>query len=106
MTEHCPGRFATPSEPGLSLVPTADDFKRYDLFVFSQAPAARRCVVSRPSRPLEAPKQQLVQPVCFSEGQADGNGEAAENRVIVITSGKGGVGKTTASANLGMSIAR
>ena len=27
-------------------------------------------------------------------------------RVIVITSGKGGVGKTTATANLGMSIAR
>jgi septum site-determining protein MinD len=29
-----------------------------------------------------------------------------EARVIVVTSGKGGVGKTTASANLGMSIAR
>ena len=28
------------------------------------------------------------------------------SRVIVITSGKGGVGKTTATANLGMSIAR
>ena len=27
-------------------------------------------------------------------------------RTIVITSGKGGVGKTTATANLGMSIAR
>ena len=29
-----------------------------------------------------------------------------KNRTIVITSGKGGVGKTTATANLGMSIAR
>lgn len=29
-----------------------------------------------------------------------------ESRVIVVTSGKGGVGKTTATANLGMSIAR
>ena len=29
-----------------------------------------------------------------------------DSRVIVITSGKGGVGKTTATANLGMSIAR
>ena len=27
-------------------------------------------------------------------------------RVIVITSGKGGVGKTTATSNLGMSLAR
>lgn len=34
------------------------------------------------------------------------NGEVTENRVIVVTSGKGGVGKTTTSANLGMSIAR
>jgi len=32
--------------------------------------------------------------------------ESDETRVIVITSGKGGVGKTTTSANLGMSIAR
>ena len=29
-----------------------------------------------------------------------------ESRVLVITSGKGGVGKTTAVANIGMSIAR
>ncbi len=29
-----------------------------------------------------------------------------ESRIIVVTSGKGGVGKTTSSANLGMSIAR
>ena len=28
------------------------------------------------------------------------------SRTIVVTSGKGGVGKTTATANLGMSIAR
>ena len=27
-------------------------------------------------------------------------------RVIVITSGKGGVGKTTATSNLGMALAR
>ena len=31
---------------------------------------------------------------------------SSESRIIVITSGKGGVGKTTATANLGMSIAR
>ena len=29
-----------------------------------------------------------------------------ESRVIVITSGKGGVGKTTAVANIGISVAR
>lgn len=31
---------------------------------------------------------------------------SSNSRVIVVTSGKGGVGKTTATANLGMSIAR
>ncbi len=30
----------------------------------------------------------------------------AKGRVIVITSGKGGVGKTTASANIGTGLAR
>ncbi len=39
-----------------------------------------------------------ITPVPTASGQA--------TRVIVITSGKGGVGKTTATANLGMSIAR
>ena len=34
------------------------------------------------------------------------NTNTFESRIIVITSGKGGVGKTTATANLGMSIAR
>ena len=29
-----------------------------------------------------------------------------DGRIIVVTSGKGGVGKTTTTANLGMSIAR
>lgn len=32
--------------------------------------------------------------------------EVTEARIVVVTSGKGGVGKTTTSANLGMSIAR
>ncbi len=34
------------------------------------------------------------------------NSPSNVSRVIVVTSGKGGVGKTTATANLGMSIAR
>jgi septum site-determining protein MinD len=37
---------------------------------------------------------------------ADNGVDLTEKRVIVVTSGKGGVGKTTACANLGMSIAR
>ena len=41
----------------------------------------------------------------FSTGNGDDNSKGLE-RVIVITSGKGGVGKTTTTANLGMSIAR
>ena len=36
-------------------------------------------------------------------GRTDGRRRRA---VIVVTSGKGGVGKTTSSANLGMSMAR
>jgi Mrp family chromosome partitioning ATPase len=71
-----------------------------------QAVTAGRSVVSRPDRPTAAPRLPLLQPVCYKEGDAESNGEQTENRVIVITSGKGGVGKTTASANLGMSIAR
>ena len=35
-----------------------------------------------------------------------GNNPETESRVVVVTSGKGGVGKTTTTANLGMSIAR
>ena len=31
---------------------------------------------------------------------------SGETRTVVVTSGKGGVGKTTSSANLGMSMAR
>ena len=34
------------------------------------------------------------------------SGAVSESRTIVVTSGKGGVGKTTTTANLGMSIAR
>jgi Mrp family chromosome partitioning ATPase len=45
-----------------------------------------------------------MKPVAFKEGEDAG--EPQESRVLVVTSGKGGVGKTTATANLGVSIAR
>ena len=38
--------------------------------------------------------------------EQDPSSSITNSRVIVVTSGKGGVGKTTATANLGMSIAR
>lgn len=55
--------------------------------------------------------RRSVQPAKFQEGEDEvalpgSPGEVTEARVIVVTSGKGGVGKTTTSANLGMSIAR
>jgi hypothetical protein len=78
----------------------------FNITISTQAVPAGRSVVSRPDRPTEASRLPLLQPVCYKEGDAESNGEQTENRVIVITSGKGGVGKTTASANLGMSIAR
>ena len=54
--------------------------------------------------------RQSIQPARFQDEDAavlpNAAGEVAEARVVVVTSGKGGVGKTTSSANLGMSIAR
>jgi len=46
--------------------------------------------------------------LAVSAAAADDGPEApaAEARVIVVTSGKGGVGKTTSTANIGMSVAR
>lgn len=43
--------------------------------------------------------ENLSNPLCVAK-------QGSSSRVIVVTSGKGGVGKTTATANLGMSIAR
>lgn len=49
--------------------------------------------------------------VCFSTPSSESYSEEEKDnlnttRIIVVTSGKGGVGKTTATANIGMSIAR
>jgi len=48
----------------------------------------------------------LELPSVQTNSQQSPDYEPKESRVIVVTSGKGGVGKTTATANIGMSIAR
>ena len=50
----------------------------------------------------------LLNELSFTETETDNNQQPDDKttRTIVITSGKGGVGKTTTTANLGMSIAR
>lgn len=60
-----------------------------------------------------SPNLQSAVPVRSSEQELHSDSESSallskngEPRTIVITSGKGGVGKTTTTANLGMSIAR
>ncbi len=48
-------------------------------------------------------------PLCLEPNQAQAKeikGETMSGRVIVITSGKGGVGKTTTNANIGTALAR
>ncbi len=77
------------------------------LFCCMQVAASRRSAALgsiQQQQQHDASHRQRLPPPCFTE--AEDAGEVTENRVIVVTSGKGGVGKTTASANLGMSIAR
>ncbi|GFR43900.1 hypothetical protein Agub_g5033 [Astrephomene gubernaculifera] len=76
----------------------------------TQAPAScsRRCSSSS-GLGYQQPTRRLVH-ARSAETEDDGftaaPNDMQEARIIVITSGKGGVGKTTSSANLGMSIAR
>lgn len=72
------------------------NFRRYG----SASSTTKQLSLSNYSRRKVIPKMstttnEIVSSIPFSN-----------SRVIVITSGKGGVGKTTATANLGMSIAR
>jgi hypothetical protein len=53
-----------------------------------------------------APRARPLPPRTLAYEEAAPGVEEGESRVIVVTSGKGGVGKTTGTANLGMSIAR
>lgn len=57
-------------------------------------------------QPSTFSSRPMANPLRFTKGEGGDDEDSIEDRVIVITSGKGGVGKTTASANLGMSIAR
>lgn len=61
---------------------------------------------------MPSPTRTVQRPCRLSPARASAGddlldpAEFEEGRVIVVTSGKGGVGKTTSTANLGMSIAR
>ena len=65
-----------------------------------------------PMKPESRPSDQIVSEglktdLALSEKPGSQNAQiATAHRVIVITSGKGGVGKTSITANIGMSIAR
>ncbi|KAG2439258.1 hypothetical protein HXX76_004619 [Chlamydomonas incerta] len=61
------------------------------------------------SRFRASQQRGLVKTAAFQGSEDDFAASAndmTEARILVVTSGKGGVGKTTSSANLGMSIAR
>jgi membrane protein implicated in regulation of membrane protease activity len=58
-----------------------------------------------PSSPSQLARKSRMHPSRFTAAE-DSMSEQSMDRVIVVTSGKGGVGKTTTTANLGMSIAR
>ena len=66
--------------------------------------SARQRIKQRTSGRLK--KKFLTKISSGNEISISENSNTVESRIIVITSGKGGVGKTTATANLGMSIAR
>ena len=51
-------------------------------------------------------KKKELSPTLVKASQNPESSDPNQSRVIVVTSGKGGVGKTTTVANLGMSIAR
>ena len=51
-------------------------------------------------------RKKVISQVSTGGTEITNSTSIVDSRIIVITSGKGGVGKTTATANLGMSIAR
>ncbi|PNH00778.1 putative septum site-determining protein MinD [Tetrabaena socialis] len=77
----------------------------------TQAPAScsHRCGLGARTCRSAQPGRRRVAAAAFEpedDGLAASANDVQEARIVVITSGKGGVGKTTSSANLGMSIAR
>lgn len=73
-----------------------------------------RCTDCSPKRPNSSSRSNSKDVACCASSQNEAAQESStptmqgeqDSRTIVITSGKGGVGKTTTTANLGMSIAR
>lgn len=59
--------------------------------------------VFKNSKPNELRKRKEIR---NNNLESDNSTNTTNSRIIVVTSGKGGVGKTTATANIGMSIAR
>jgi septum site-determining protein MinD len=64
------------------------------------------CISARKVGICEYSRKKVMSKISMGENQITNSTNSIDSRVIVITSGKGGVGKTTATANLGMSIAR
>lgn len=95
----------------MSLIHTSISIKKISLPLPLQSKALHRvhflCKTLRDDRydyekriKAQSESDEPIMPISYA-----GNG-TSKTRNIVITSGKGGVGKTTATANLGMSIAR
>jgi len=64
------------------------------------------CITQKQIGVYKYSRKKVISKIYTSSNEVTSSTSVVDSRVIVITSGKGGVGKTTATANLGMSIAR
>lgn len=64
------------------------------------------CIATSQIRIYKYSRKKIISKISTGIDELTNSTNIVDSRVIVITSGKGGVGKTTATANLGMSIAR
>jgi septum site-determining protein MinD len=84
----------SPDAPTLPLEPSIDSRETTSVDITSETPEALSNVVS------------IASSSASEKSSPKADREPGEGRVIVVTSGKGGVGKTTASANVGTGLAR